>query len=159
MDCHRAERLLLRTFDGSLEGEAQAELRDHLAGCRGCQTKAWQYGLIRDALSGAPASEPLPYFKERVLAKLTERDRLSSVRLWLRWAHRAAAFSLAAFVLFGAGVLLFQPKEPQELSQVETLFLRNENPLRDSSSLLDQKRVEDKNMMLIFASAEDIPRR
>jgi hypothetical protein len=89
---------------------------------------------------------------------LKEREQLSPGRLWLKWAHRAAAFSLAAFILFGAGVLLFRPQEPQELSQVETLFLRDENPLSDAANVLDQKKAEDKNMMLIFASA-DLPRR
>jgi anti-sigma factor RsiW len=159
MDCHKAERLLLRSFDGPVEEGAQAELRDHLAACPDCRAKAGHYGLIRDVFKGGAVPQPLPYFRERVMAKLAERERLSPVRLWLRWAHGAAAFSLAAFVLFGAGVLLFQPKEPQELSQVESLLLRNENPLKETASVLDQKRTEDKNMMLIFASLEDQSRR
>lgn len=159
MDCNNVERLLLGAFDGPVGGEAQVELRDHLAGCPACRAKAGQYDLIRSALKGGAVPEPRPYFRERVLAKLAERERLSPVRLWLRWAHRAAAVSLAAFLLFGAGVLLFQPKEPQELSQVETLFLRNENPLNDAAGILEQKKAEDKNMMLIFASGGDLPRR
>jgi anti-sigma factor RsiW len=159
MDCHKAERLLLRAFDAPVEDGAQADLRDHLAACRACRAKAGQYGLIRDVLRGGAVPQPLPYFRERVMAKLAERERLSPVRLWLQWSHRAAAFSLAAFILFGAGVLLFQPKEPQELSQVETLLLRDENPLKETANVLEQKKVEDKNMMLIFASLEDQPRR
>jgi anti-sigma factor RsiW len=159
MDCNKAERLLLGAFDGPVGGEAQAGLRDHLAGCPACRAKAGQYDLIRNALKEGAVPEPRPYFRERVLAKLAERERLSPVRLWLRWAHRAAAVSLVAFVLFGAGVLLFRPQEPQELSQVETLFLRNENPLNDAAGVLEQKKAEDKNMMLIFASMGDLPRR
>jgi len=114
--------------------------------------------LIRDVLKGTADPGPLPYFRERVLARLREQERQSPVRMWLRWVHRAAAFSLAAFILFGAGVLLFKPQEPLGLTQVETLFLRNENPLSDAASVLDQKGAEDKSMMLIFASA-DLARR
>ena len=158
MDCKRAERLLLRSFDGPLEDGQQAALRDHLAGCPACRAKASQYGMIRDVLKGSADPGPLPYFRERVLARLREQERQSPVRMWLKWAHRAAAFSLAAFILFGAGVLLFKPQEPLELTQVETMFLRNENPLSDAATILDQKRAEDKSMMLIFASA-DLPRR
>ena len=61
-------------------------------------------------------------------------------------------------ILFGAGVLLFQPQETVELTQVEALFYRNENPLQDAASVLDQHRAEDKGLMLIYASA-DLPRR
>ena len=158
MDCKSAERLLLRSFDGPVEDGQQAALRDHLAGCPACRAQASQYGLIRDVLKGSATTEPLPYFRERVLAKLKEQEQAAPVRMWLRWAHRAAAFSLAAFILFGAGVLLFNPQEPMELSQVETLYYRNENPLSEAASVLDQKGAEDMSMRLIFASA-DLPRR
>lgn len=158
MDCHKVECLLLRSFEEPV-GEGQlAALRDHLAGCPACRAKSSQYGLIRDVLKAGGAPEPLPYFRERVLAKLKERERFSPVRAWLRWAHGAAVFSLAAFILFGAGVLLFHPQEPVELSQVETLYLHDENPLSDAASVLDQKRAEDKGLMLIYASA-DLSRR
>jgi anti-sigma factor RsiW len=158
MDCKKAEWLLLRSFDGRIEDGQQAVLRDHLAGCPACRAKASQYGVIRDVLKGSASAEPLPYFRERVLAKLKEQEQGAPVRMWLRWAHRAAAFSMAAFILFGAGVLLFKPQEPMELSQVETLYYRNENPLSEAASVLDQKGVEDMSMRLIFASA-DLPRR
>ncbi len=158
MDCKSAERLLLSAFDGPLDDRQRTALRDHLEGCPACRAKASQDGLIRDVLKGTADPGPLPYFRERVLARLREQERQSPVRMWLRWAHRAAAFSLAAFILFGAGVLLFRPQEPQELTQVEALYLRNENPLTDAATILDQKKAEDKSMMLIFASA-DLPRR
>jgi anti-sigma factor RsiW len=158
MDCKKAESLLLRAFDGPVEGGRPAALEDHLSGCPACRAKASQYGLIRDVLKGGAAAEPLPFFRERVLAKLREQERTSPVRMWLKWAHAAAAVSLAALILFGAGVLLFKPQEPVELSQVEALFYRNENPLSEAASVLDQKGAEDKSMMLIYASA-DLSRR
>lgn len=156
MDCKRVEWLLLRSFDGNFKDEPA--LREHLAGCPECRAKASHYGLIRDVLKPGADPGPLPFFRERVLARLREDERLSPARAWLRWAHAAAALSLAALILFGAGVLLFQPQEAVELTQVEALFYRNENPLQDAASVLDLHRAEDKGLMLIYASA-DLPRR
>jgi len=158
MDCKQTERLLLRSFDATAEDGSRAVLEEHLAGCPGCRAMASQYGLIRSVFKNSADPGPLPYFRERVLAKLREQERVAPVRVWLTWAHAAAAFSLAALILFGAGVLLFKPQEPVELSQLETLFYRNENPLSDAAGVLDQKGAEDKGMMLIYASA-DLSRR
>jgi len=43
------------------------------------------------------------------------------------------------------------------LSQAEILLLRNENPLTEAATILDQKKPEERNMMLIFAAAEMRP--
>jgi hypothetical protein len=96
--------------------------------------------------------EPLPYFKERFLARLREKESATPAFIWVKWAHRAVAMSLAAFLFFGAGILLFQPQEPSELSRAERFLLQDENPLGEAGSILDQKEAEDRNMMLIFAS-------
>jgi anti-sigma factor RsiW len=161
MNCKQAEKFLLRSSDGRLGAEDSRLLKSHLEGCPRCRDKAEEYRLILSHLKPEAAPEPLPYFEQRLLAKIEEREKAAPAQLWLRWAHRAAAFSLAAFLLFGAGVLLFQPREPVELSQVETLFLQNENPLSEAATILDQKKAEDRNMMLIFAAsdARDLSRR
>jgi anti-sigma factor RsiW len=159
MDCKKAERLLLRSFDGRLNAEEKGELQDHIGRCSFCQKQEKDYRMILGLLKPGATPEPLPYFKERLLAKLKEKERALPAFLWLRWAHRAVALSLAALILFGAGVILFQPQEPQELSQVEALLLRDENPLGQAATVLGQKKSEDKNMMLIFAAAEDFSRR
>jgi len=161
MNCKQAEKFLLRSFDGRLGADGSRLLKSHLQGCPRCRDKAEEYRLILGHLKPEAAPEPLPYFEQRLLAKLKEREKTAPAQLWLRWAHRAAAFSLAAFLLFGAGVLLFQPQEPVELSQVETLFLQNENPFSEAATILDQKKAEDRNMMLIFAASDtkDLSRR
>jgi len=155
MDCKKAERLLLRSFDGRLEARDKIQLKDHVEGCSRCQKKEQEYRVILGLLKKDDFAQPLPYFKERLLAKLKETEKAAPALLWLKWAHRVVALSLAAIILFGAGIILFRPQEPQELSQVETLLLHNENPLGEAGNLLDQKRPEDKNMMLIFAAAEE----
>jgi anti-sigma factor RsiW len=161
MNCKQAVKFLLRSFDGRLGADDSRLLKSHLQGCPGCRDKADEYRLILGHLKPEAAPQPLPYFEQRLLAKLKEREKTAPAQLWLRWVHRAAAFSLAAFLLFGAGVLLFQPQEPVELSQVETLFLQNENPLSEAATILDQKKPEDRNMMLIFAASDtrDLSRR
>ena len=158
MDCKKTERLLLRSFDGTVEAGQRAALEEHLAACPDCRARAAQYRLIREVFTTSADPGPLPFFEARVLAKLGDEERTSPVRMRLKWAHAAAAVSLAALVLFGASVLLFRPQEPLELTQVETLFYHNENPLSDAASVLDQKGAENKSMMLIYASADPVRR-
>jgi hypothetical protein len=155
MDCHKSERFLLRSYDAKLGSEEKAQLQDHLEGCPSCRRKDLEYRTILGLLRPGSTPEPLPYFRERLMAKIKEREKEIPGLFGLKWAHRAVAFCLAVFVLFGVGILLFPPEETPELSQAERLVLRNENPLTETASLLNQKRAEDKNMMLIFASLED----
>jgi anti-sigma factor RsiW len=155
MDCKKAERLLLQSLDERLASEEAALLQGHLQGCPSCRKKGEEYRTIIRLVRPQSAPEPLPYFKERFLARLREKEKSSAALIWVKWAHRAVAFSLAAFLLFGAAILLIQPQEPRELSQTERFFLPDENPLEEAASILDQKKAEDKNMMLIFASVGD----
>lgn len=155
MDCKKAERLLLRTSDESLSPEDAALLEGHVEGCPSCGRKAEEYRTIARLLRPQTVPEPLPYFKERFLARLREREKSAPAQIWVKWAHRAVAFSLAAFLFFGAGILLFQPQESAELSQTERFLLQDENPLGEAGNILNQKKAEDRNMMLIFASVGD----
>jgi anti-sigma factor RsiW len=161
MDCRKVERFLLKFLDNRLEPEEKRLLQAHLNACPACQAKDREYRRILGLVRPQAVPEPLPYFKERVLAKLEAKAAPAPVFLWVKWAHRAVAFSLAVFLLFGAGILIFEPQEPQQLSQTERFLLQDENPLGEAASILDQKKAEDKNMMLIFASVgdSDVPRR
>ncbi|MGB7295003.1 MAG: zf-HC2 domain-containing protein [Candidatus Aminicenantales bacterium] len=155
MDCKNAERFLLRSYDTALEPEEKRLLQGHLEGCPSCRRKDLEYREILGFLRPDSIPEPLPYFRERLLARIKEKDKEIPVLFGLKWAHRAVAFCLAVLLLFGVGLLLSPPEETRELSRAERLFLQNENPLTETASLLNQKRAEDKNMMLIFASLED----
>ena len=155
MDCKKAERFLLRSLDGKLDPEKKTLLQTHLEKCPSCQRKDRDCRMILSLVRPQTVPEPLPYFKERLLAKLEEKGKTAPALLWVKWAHRAVALSLAAFLLFGAGILFFRPQEPQELSQTEKFLLQDENPLGEAASILDQKKAEDRNMMLIFASVGD----
>jgi len=155
MDCKKAERFLLRSLDGKLDPEESTVLRTHLEKCPFCQKKGSEYRVILGLVRPQIVPTPLPYFKERVLAKLKERGKAAPSLLWVKWAHRAVALSLATFLLFGAGILFFRPEEPRALSQTERFLFQDENPLGEAANILDQKKVEDRNMMLIFASVGD----
>jgi anti-sigma factor RsiW len=152
MDCKKAERLLLQSLDGMVSPDEAALLEGHLKGCPSCRSRAEEYRTIARLVRPGTVPEPLPYFKERFLARLREKESATPAFIWVKWAHRAVAMSLAAFLFFGAGILLFQPQEPSELSRAERFLLQDENPLGEAGSILDQKEAEDRNMMLIFAS-------
>ncbi len=153
MNCERAEKFLLLSFDGRLGEKERALLDNHLQSCFLCREKEKDYRQIFSLLR-VEAPEPLPYFEQRLLAKLEEKEKAAPALFWQRWTARAMAVSLAAAILFGAGVLLFRPQEPLELSQTEILLLRNENPFGEAATILEQKKLEDRNMMLIFAASE-----
>jgi hypothetical protein len=155
MDCKKAERFLLRSYDTPSGPEEKAELQGHLEKCPACRKKDVEYRTILGLLRPGSVPEPLPYFRERLLARIREKEKEIPGLFGLKLAHRAVAFCLAVFFVFGVGILLFPPEETPELSQAERLFLQNENPLTETASLLNQNRAEDKNMMLIFASVDD----
>jgi hypothetical protein len=153
MNCKQAEKFLLLSFDGRLGEKDRALLDDHLESCSVCREKEKDYRQILGLLR-VEVPEPLPYFEQRLLGKLEEKEKLAPALFSKRWAARAMAVSLAVAILFGVGILFFRPQEPLELSQTEILLLRNENPLDEASTILDQKKLEDRNMMLIFAASE-----
>ncbi len=155
MDCKKTERSLLLSLDGRLSPDESAWLQSHLGRCPSCRRKDEEYRTIIRLVRPQTVPEPLPFFKDRFLARLRESQQSAPSFVWVKWAHRAVAISLAAFLLFGAGILLFQPQEPRELSRTERFLLQDENPLGEAASILDQKKAEDRNMMLIFASAGD----
>lgn len=160
MNCKRAEKFLLLSLDGRLGEKDRALLDDHLESCSLCREKEKDYRQIFSLLR-IEAPEPLPYFEQRLLAKLEEKEKSAPALFWQRWTVRAMAVSLALAILFGVGVLFFRPQESLELSQTEILLLRNENPLAEAATILEQKKSEDRNMMLIFAASEtrDLARR
>jgi anti-sigma factor RsiW len=154
MNCRRADDFLVRSFEGPLPpGEADA-LRGHLAVCPRCRRRSEEYGLIREACRAFPPAEPRPFFVERLSAKLP------AVRPspWAWPAVRKLGLKLvpaylAVIVVLGAALAFLRPQPAPELSQAEIL-LRGDDPLNETTNILDEKRAEDKNMMILFASLD-----
>lgn len=154
MNCKKAARLLLLSFDGRLSEKDRRQLEGHVLECPSCQKKERAYGEILNLLRLRHVPEPLPYFEQRLMSKLRLAQQEAPGLFWQKWATRAAVAFFVVGLFFGSGLLFLKSPEPQELSQAEVLLLRNENPLAEAASILDQNRPEDRNMGLIFAAAE-----
>ena len=152
MKCKDAEKRLLRSFDGDLEGATKAALDGHLKACPACRQKLADYGVLLKNLKIEEA-KPLPYFWERFESKLRERERLEPWTVWAQWSRRAVPVALALLMLF-AGALVFLGPSEEDLSQSEALLLRNDNPLAETKAFFEETKLENKNMMIIFAADE-----
>jgi hypothetical protein len=155
MNCRTAERWLLSRHDGRLSLDQERELKAHLRSCLKCLAMENGYLALFADLVREEAPPPRPLFWERLEARISERERANGWSVVRQFCRRAIPASLALISLALAAVLLLSPRREEELSSSESLLLRNENPLVETRTLLENKRVEDKNMMLIFASAED----
>jgi anti-sigma factor RsiW len=155
MNCRTAERWLLSRHDGRLSPDKERKLKAHLRSCPRCLAMENAYMALLADLVREEAPPPQPRFWERLEAKISERERANGWGPVRQFCQRAIPASLALISLALAAVLLLSPRREVQLSSSESLLLRDENPLVETKTLLETKRVEDKNMMLIFASAED----
>jgi predicted anti-sigma-YlaC factor YlaD len=155
MNCKKAEKLLLKSFDGLLRNEEMQKLEKHLKHCLGCQIKKEQYQAIRRALKEKDYIEPKPYFWERLKPRLKQREKYEPWSLWKRWSLRAIPLSLLIVIVLAATLIFLNPAKKEELSESGVLLLRNLNPFQETRTLLEAESVENKNMMLIFTAMEE----
>jgi len=155
MKCKKVETFLLQSFDELLKEKEKNELKKHLESCPLCQTKRAEYQSILDALKEKDFPEPKPYFWERLQPKLSEGKKYDPWSLGKQWAIRAIPASMLLVILFAAVLILFISPQKEELSESEDLLLRNLDPLQETTILLEEEKVEDKNMMLIFTAMEE----
>jgi len=153
MRCREASRLLMRSADAPLDSERKERLDAHAAVCPACRALRSRVALVRSSLAGAPASEPLPYFYERLRARIDEHLRPEPSPLWIRWSIRAVPVSLLLIGFFVGAIVFLSPAVDEEMSQPEALLLQNANPLSETITLLDDK-TENKSLNLIFAVNE-----
>ncbi len=155
MNCRTAEKWLLRRHDRRLSPDQEQGLDAHLRACPACSARENGYRNLFAVLGREAAPRPRPMFWERLEARMAEKEQengWSPVRMFCR---RAVPAALAVLSLALAAVLLLSPRGEREFSSSESLLLRNDNPLSETRTLIESNKVEDKNMMLIFASAED----
>lgn len=158
MRCHKAERWLLRDLDGRLSDPEKDKLDAHLQVCRGCVRKKKDYGLILGTLRAEPSSTP-PDFWERLKARLNSREKTTSWAWMGEWSLRAVPLSLILILTLLVTMLFILPSRERDLSQTEALLLRNENPYPETSAVFEETRLENRNLMLIFAAEEKSPSR
>jgi hypothetical protein len=154
MKCKKAERLLLRSFDGLLKNGEREELHKHLKSCLSCQSKREHYQLMFDALKERDFPEPRPYFWERLQAKLKESKTYEPWLLWKQWGMKAIPLSLVLIVLLTTVLIFSFLHRSEELSQSGMLLFQNSNPIQETKALLEAEKTEDRSMMIIFTSLE-----
>lgn len=158
MNCRQAERLALRRRDGRLSPAGEADLDLHLGSCAGCRELEAEYARLFDDLAAPSAAVPRAMFWPRLEARMAERERENGWGVVKQWCCRAVPAALGLTAVLLAALLVLSPGRRSELSSSETLLLRDDNPLEETRTLLEENRVEAKNMMLIFASSGDFTR-
>lgn len=154
MTCRQREKLMVRALDGVLAAPDRDELEAHLERCPRCRRVMDEYRGLVQTLTPAAAPSPRPYSWERLRARIEEQEE-SRLRPDLRtWALKVIPAAVALALLIGGASFLFSPSPSSSYTPSEEVLLRNTNPLVEARAILEQKRLEDKNMMLIFASNE-----
>jgi predicted anti-sigma-YlaC factor YlaD len=135
-------------------GDRRDEAERHAAGCPDCRSFERDYAPILGMLKAGAEPEPLPYFQERLWAKIAERERAESWTLWLRWSRRAIPVSLALIAVFVGAIFFFGPALEDDMSQPAALLIKNANPLTETNALFNEDKIEARSMMIMFAGAE-----
>jgi anti-sigma factor RsiW len=153
MNCKKAEKWLLMSLDGRLDGRAEAGLAKHLEACPACRKARAEYRSMLALLKDGRDAVPLPRFWERLEPRLREETELVPLLFWERWNLRAIPVFLALVALIG-GFLFFTP-QARELSQSAALLLENRDPLSETQAIFEADKAETRTMMLMFASLDE----
>ncbi|MCX8159554.1 MAG: zf-HC2 domain-containing protein [Candidatus Saccharicenans sp.] len=155
MNCHRAEKLISRLVDGRLEAGTAAGLEEHLKVCPACAQLRVDYRKMKSLMSDLrfPETEPLPYFEQRLRARLKAESRPSLWAVVERWyAAAVPVFLVVAMILVGI-LFLAQPAEVQ-LSQSEMLLFQEQSSLTEARAIFDAQKPEDRQLQLLFAGLD-----
>jgi anti-sigma factor RsiW len=153
MNCHKAEKWILRSLDGRLEAGAADLLGKHLEACPSCRKASAEYRSMLALLRDGREIPPLPRFWERLAPRLREETEIVPLLFWERWSLRAIPVFLALVVLIG-GFLYLTP-QAGELSQSAALLFENRDPLSETHAIFEAEKPETRTMMLMFASLDE----
>ncbi len=154
MKCRDAEKLMVGAKDAALSGPARESLEDHLRQCSRCRLAEREYRALFEGLRPVQSRGPAAFSWERLRSRIEEREAEALKPQYERWALKAIPAAVALALLIGSASLIFRPSKTPVLSPSEELLYRNTNPLVEAQTILDQKKLEDKGLMLIFASNE-----
>ncbi|HPW17257.1 MAG TPA: zf-HC2 domain-containing protein [Candidatus Aminicenantes bacterium] len=153
MNCRKAEKQLLRSFDGRLDRPAADLLEEHLRACPACRRAASEYRSMLALLRDGRDAQPLPRFWERLEPRLREESEIAPFLFWERWSLRSIPVFLTLVVLIG-GFLFLAPRT-SELSPSAALLFENRDPLQETHALLEADKPGAETMKLMFASLDD----
>jgi hypothetical protein len=163
MNCRKAERWLLASFDRDLPAAVREALAGHLELCPSCRKLGEEYVLLRRRLAGDRTPEPLPLFWERLESRLVESRSsvpgAALIRLWAR-AIPVSLSLLAGFLV--ATLFVLPPVRTAELNAAETaalsgsqaLYLTDSNPIADTASIIEESRRDVRNLQVLFTADE-----
>jgi len=136
-------------------GARREKAERHAARCPECRAFERDYAPVLETLREGAEPEPLPYFQERLWARIAEREAAESPRaVWLRWSFRAIPVSIALIAAFIGAIVFIGPRLEDDMSQQAALLIKNANPLTETSALFNEDRPEARGMMIMFAGAE-----
>lgn len=125
-NCEAYEEWISAFLDGELSGTEQAELREHMAGCRRCQQYFDDLVAIHEALDQGD-EVPVPEgFEDRIMARVRETAQegrpAKMIRFpqWRRWAALAACCAVAAI-----GLWSFQGRKGMDQASMEASVTAN----------------------------------
>ncbi len=154
MGCKKIEKLIIKSLDSQLQAWEQDKLEAHLQSCFSCRIKRKEYLAIFETLREEKPCEPNSYFWERLQAKIKARKQSAFWPFVRQWSIRIVSASLIFALLLAFIIAFFAPHRNQELSQSEELLLRNLNPMQEARQFLEEKGIENQNMMIIFSAME-----
>ena len=153
MRCRTARQWILSSSGLPPDRGRQERLDAHLADCPACRAFRSRAAIVLGSLAEAPPVGPLPYFHERLRARIDERLKPQPAAPWVRWCVRAVPVSLFLIGLFVGAIAFLSPAVDEEMSQPEALLFQNANPLSETITLFDDK-AENKSLHVIFAVNE-----
>jgi predicted anti-sigma-YlaC factor YlaD len=159
MRCRETEKWILRSLDGILDPVRQKALDGHIECCPRCRRLREEYTSLLGRLKSPAEPAPLPRFWERLRSRIADRDRIEPWTVWAKWSLRAIPVSLVLIGCFIGAIAFLSPKLEEDMSQPEALLLQNADPLTGPQTLFNEEKVENRNMMIIFAGDERIPNR
>jgi anti-sigma factor RsiW len=163
MNCRKAERWLLESFDRDLPAADRHVLEGHLKACSECRRKAEEYAFLRSRLAGDRVPEPLPRFWERLESRLLESRPPAAGAALIRLWTRAIPVSLSLLAGFLAAMLFLLPPartgglptaETPSLTGSQALFLADGNPIADATPIISESRQDVRNLQVLFAAVE-----
>lgn len=155
MNCRQAEKLISRLVDGRLEAGTATRLEEHLKVCPSCARLLADYRQLQSLMADLRLSEaePLPFFEQRLRARLRTESKPSLWAVVERWyAAAVPVFLVVAMILVGV-LFLAQPAEVQ-LSQSEMLLFQGQSPLAETRAIFDAQKPEDRQLQLLFAGLD-----
>jgi anti-sigma factor RsiW len=155
MKCRKAEKLISRLIDGRLDPGSSAGLEAHLEVCPSCARLLADYRQIQSLMAEIRTeAKPLPYFVERLEAKLSTGPRSSFWAMVERWYAAAVPVFLVIAMVFVGTLFLVQPSEKQ-LSQSEMLLFQTQSPLKETQAIFEEDKPENRQIKLLFAGLEN----